>query len=436
VVLLIEPNSKAQQDDEQHLCNHLLYAVQSEAPQEMLDRFRRLFIGGRDYDPMEVRRVLERIVLRKGIEHRFPLFLNRCCHILINRWQMQPSTRWAIPELVSLLNHVPPVSGTLARGTRRLRILMREFQKTEQFKTLQRLATVVLHTQESQGKLRPSDFLERHTRDYNGNGHRVVGRLINRYPYLYEHCLLSRDSSYEHQQTVRLIRDRLQQQFELDLSHYVTYKVRLEEAERCGRQIHPVVNPTLLSDPELQSALRQFVGKVYGHRTHRDLAQSFLTHGLQANSFRTFKDDLYEYLIAAIDPKYGRKKFNEKLYEKLSNTLTRYDGQKPDDRLLLRTSSHLLNFLVVESPQRPDHYVFVDLVTNLGATPTVILLLKITLLCQQVKPSLERRLAILFSHYEAANEDGVPWLVQSMENIHVAFSIHFGTVDLSYLNQL
>ncbi|NEO85803.1 MAG: hypothetical protein F6J87_16355 [Spirulina sp. SIO3F2] len=434
MIALTDSYAKDNHDDEQLICNHLLYMVQSECPEDMLDRFRRLFIGGRDYQPIEVRVALERFVVQKSADESFPLLLNRCCHILVNRWQMQPNTRWAIPELVTLLEHIPPVGSVFARGARRLRILMREFQGTEQFTTLQRLATVVRHTQESRGKLlRPSRYNSLAAEDPGG---RLVGRLINRYPYLHEHCLLSRDSSYEHQQNVRQIRDKLQQQFELDLSSYVTYQVRLAEAQRRGRNIHPIPNPTLLSDPELTTALQQFVGKVQGQNTHHDLAQSFLTHSLQAPSFKSFKDDLYEYLTAAIDSRYGRKTFNDKLYNKLCSTLTRYDRQRPDARLLLRTASHLLNFLVVESSQRPNHYVFVDLVTNLGATPTIALLLKITLLCQQVKPSLERRFAILFNHYEAADEDGVPWLIQSMENMHVAFSIHFGAVDLSYLKRL
>jgi hypothetical protein len=428
VTALINPYPTSTGDHEQVVCDHLLYAVQTEDPDSLLDRFRRLFIGGRHYEPLDVRQALEAIAIEKGADQTFPFFLNRCCHILVNRWQVQPNARWAIPELVEQLKLVPPVGNTYARGPRRLRQLMHDFLKTEQYVTLQRLATVIKHTSENQGKLRP--------RPYNpaeAENERLVGQLINRYPYLYEHCLLSQDSSYEHQQTVRQIRDQLQMQFELDLSHYVTYQLRLQEAKKRGRIIHPVENPTLLSDRELDYALRHFVGRVQGNRTSDDLAKSFLTHSLQAPSFRTFKDDLYEYLIASIDPRYGKRKFNDKLYEKLQSTLPRYDGQKPNNTLLLRTSSHLLNFLVVESPQRPNHYVFVDLVTNLGATPTIMLLLKITLLCHQVKPSLEKRFAILFSHYESSTEDGVPWLVQSMENIHVALSTHFGGLDLSYL---
>lgn len=159
MIALTDSYNQESRDDEQLICNHLLYTVQVESPEDMLDRFRRLFIGGRDYQPIEVRTALERFAVQKTADETFPLLLNRCCHILVNRWQMQTNTRWAIPELVTLLEQVPPVGGVFARGARRLRVLMREFQGTEQFTTLQRLATVVRHTQESHGKLlRPSHY--------------------------------------------------------------------------------------------------------------------------------------------------------------------------------------------------------------------------------------------------------------------------------------
>jgi hypothetical protein len=276
----------------------------------------------------------------------------------------------------------------------------------------------------------------------NCNGSNQVGTLIQRYPYLYEHCLLSEDSSYEHQQTVRQIQARVQRRFEFDLSQYVTYQVRRVQAirqpstEAPERIIQPVNNPTLLSDRELAAALKQFVGKVQGPNTYRDVAQSFLTHTSQTSSYRDFKDDLYEYLTASIDPAYGKRQFNERLYNHLKNTLTQSDLQKPTEFLIVRTCSQLLNFLVVESPQRPNHFVFVDLITNLGATLTTGLLLKIVLLCRKVKPYLEKRFSILFNHYESSTRDGVPWLITSLENLNVAFSVHFGSADLSCLNQI
>jgi hypothetical protein len=98
---------------------------------------------------------------------------------------------------------------------------------------------------------------------------------------------------------------------------------------------------------------------------------------------------------------------------------------------MIRTCSGLFKFLVVDSLQFPDRDFYLDLIGNLGETKTVGLLLKIVLLCSKVKPSLEKRFSILFNHYESSHREGVPWLIKSLENLQVAFSIHFGAVDLS-----
>ncbi|MBD1924500.1 hypothetical protein H6F77_26035 [Microcoleus sp. FACHB-831] len=409
---------------EQQLYDHLLSCVQVEIPSAMISRFRQLFVDGVGYSDPQIWLALEKIALSKQAEQEFRFILNRCCHILINRWQMQPHMQAAIPELVAILENPSPPGSARSRTCRRLRELILLFTETEQYLTLRRLAQVMSQGVES-----------------SANDSKPLGTLISRYPYLYEHCLLSEDSSYEHQQTVRQIQSRMQQKFEFDLSKYVTYQVRRAQVSRSksaasGRIIQPVANPTLLSDRELGGALKHFVGKVESNRTYRDLAQGFLSHTTQIPSYKVLKEDLYEYLTSSIDPAFGKRQFNDRLYTQLKNTIPHSDSQKPSEFLLVRTCSQLLNFLVVESLQRPNHFVFVDLITNLGATFTTGLLLKIVLLCRKVKPYLEKRFSILYNHYESSAREGVPWLVKSLENLNVALSVHFGSADVSCLNQI
>ncbi len=411
--------------EEQQLYDHLLYCVQVESASQLIERFQRLFLDGARYVDPQVWMALEKLAMDKRAEQEFKFVINRCCHILINRWQLQPHLQGSIQELVALFENPPDPTKVQSRGARRMRQLVQLFTETEQYVTLQRLSRVMSETAEA-----------------NTNGSKQVGALIQRYPYLYEHCLLSEDSSYEHQQTVRQIQSRVQRRFEFDLSQYVTYQVRRAQAlrsqskEGMERIIQPVKNPTLLSDRELGVALKQFVGKVQGSCTYRDIAQSFLTHTTQTSSYKEFKEDLYEYLTASIDPAFGKRQFNDRLYTHLKSTLPHSESQRPSEFLIVRTCSQLLNFLVVESPQRPNHFTFVDLITNLGATLTTGLLLKIVLLCRKVKPYLEKRFSILFNHYESSTRDGVPWLVTSLENLNIAFSVHFGSADLSCLNQI
>ncbi|NEP14010.1 MAG: hypothetical protein F6K14_28160 [Symploca sp. SIO2C1] len=408
---------------EQKLYDHLLDCVKNEPPEQMIERFKSLFLEGSRYADPHIWSALETLISGKQAEEEFQFFLNRCCHILINRWQLQPDFQGAIPQLVGLFENLDAYRMAYSRGARRLRQLVQLFIQTEQYLTLRRLSQVM-------DEIPPEE----------SSNSQAVGALIQRYPYLYEHCLLSEDSSYEHQQTVRQIRARIQQRFELDLAGYVTYQVRCDQAKRRQPQaapekiIHPVKNPTLLSDDEFRNAVREFVGKVQGCYTYRDIAQSFLTHSSRTSLYKYFKDDLYEYLTASIDSSYGKRYFNDRLYKQLKNTLTLSDHKQLNEFLIVRTCSQLLNFLVVESSHQPNHYIFVDLITNLGATSTTGILLKVVLLCSKVKPSLEKRFSILFNHYESANRDGVPWLIRSLENVNVALSVHFGGADLSCLN--
>jgi len=417
------------QTDEQNLYDYFLYSVQEESSKDVLQNFRTVFVEGSSLKNELIYSVLEKVLKGENIEQNYKFILNRCCHILVNRWQMQPQTQGAIPELISLFDEIRLPRNSAPRTACQIRQLAKDFTTTDQYLALKRLARVI-----DQGK----------TKKEAGEKSQV-GNLINRYPYLYEHCLLTENSSYENQQTVRRIQTKIQHKFELDLSHYVAYQVRLGQLARQLRSVpkaqqllqgKTLTNPTLLTERELGNALKQFTGRVQGGYSYRDLSQSFLSHSIQLTSYEDFKDDLYEYLVTSVDPIYGKRKFNDRLYNAIQNILPQCNDKKLDQFLLLRTSSQLLNFLVVTGKTNPNHYVFVDLITNLGPTSTVGLLLKVLLLCHKVRPYLEKRFSILFNHYEYSTEEGVPWLIQSLENLHVALSVHFGQADVSCLKQI
>ncbi len=421
--------NRQSQEQEQLLYNHWLELVQVEQPAELISRFRTLFIEGSGYPDRSVADALEKIAASEQAQQEFKYILNRCCHILINRWQTYPNKQAAIPELIAVFEEPPKilVGYSRSRGRAALPKLVNQFTESEQYLTLQRLAKVINHSNEDSSNSKTPATL-------------ALGTLIPRYPYLYKHCLLSDDSTYEQQKIIKKIQAQKQQQFEVNLSQYVAHQVRKAQTARrdtsitFNRSIQNIQNPTLLSDPELFFALKQFVGKVEGADTYKQLADRFTANASTAVSYRSFKDDLYEYLISSVtDNRYGKRQFNEKLYKQLQNTFPHNDAQKFNEFLMIRTCSQLLNFLVVESPARPNHFVFIDLISNLGPTQTTGLLLKIVLICGKVKPYLEKRLAILFGHYEFSTREGVVWLVKALENVNLALTTNFGKVDVSFL---
>nr|WP_199306844.1 hypothetical protein [Anabaena sphaerica] len=407
---------------------HFLHLVQMESPDQMIERFRALFVERANYPEPEIILILDKITASKTATEDFKFFLNRCCHILINRWYMQPQLHHAITELISLFD-LPPnrlvVNSFRLREIRRLRELLQIFTESDQYVILRRFLQLVNQTP----KL--------NTRKDN----QPLINLISRYPYLYEHCLISEDSTFEQQETVRNFQAQVQKKFEIDLSQYITYKVRRIQVLRkvspaeANRILRPINNPTLLSDSDLYSTVKQFIGKTEGNYTYQERAQQFLKYSSQTAKFQDFKDDLYEYLISSIDGQYGKRQFNQRLYTHLQNTLPDADDQRLNDFLMVRTCSQLLNFLVVSSQASPQHSTFLDLISNQGSLPTIGLLLKVVLICHKVKPYLEKRFAILFNHYETATTNAIDWLVATLEQLNIAMSINFGELDLSFFKR-
>lgn len=398
--------------EEEFLYNFLLDRVKQDSPLQLLEDFSCLFIQGGGFRETDAYFSLERVVRRRNAEE-FIHFFNRCCHILINYWQMYPKFQSVIPQLVSSLENLPPPRSGSRSTANQLRHLVREFAASDQYVKLQRIARTLDAREES--KLNS------------------VCNLIHRYPYLYDHYLVSEDSISEHQQTVRNLKSKIERDFEVNLSQYVTYQVRLGQSGRTTTPA-PATNPTLLGDRELNKALKQFIGKVEGGYTYRGLSHKFLVQSAHIPNFRAFKDNLFQYLSGSLDSPYGQSQLSPKLHDYLQNLLPESNSQQPSELLMLRTSSQLLNFLVVESASNPQHYLFVDMVTNLGVTRTVGLLLKLVLICRKVKPYLDKRFSILFNHYESYCRDEVPWLVKALEYIQIASSIHFGRVNLSGLS--
>ena len=409
---------------EEDLYSHFLQCMKAESSHKIIERFRYLFIKGTGYEDHKIKVILDKIIDSKTAEQEFLFILNRCCHIIINQWQMQPNLKPDIPKLIAEFDNILPPGSAGSRNAIKLRRLVKQFTESEQCIKLKRLSRLI--EQEKGHKFEQSEY---------------VGNLIQRYPYLHQHCLVSDDSNYEFKRTIKKMQAKIQHNYELNLSQYVTSRVRMIQAVReckalnqkkiSKKIIQPAKNPTLLSDRDLDRAIHHYLGKVELGYSYHDLSQNFLTHASQAQSYKAFKNDLYEYLISSIDASYGKHQFNQKLYQCLKNTLPDFHNQKCDEFLLLRTCSQLFKFLVVNSHKKPEHYLLLDLISNLGETKVIGFFLKIVLLCHKIKPYLEKRFSILFSHYESFDKKGVPWLVKSLEHLQIAFSIHFGSVDLS-----
>ncbi len=393
-------------EDEQTIFAHLQWCVETiDNPQELIQRFCHLFLGEADYSDPKVWIALSQIIDTLSDDQAFFFILNRCCYILINRWRTRSRLYWAIPTLVGLFE-TPPTGLPPSWTAKRLRSLIQSFLKTEQYRALRRVAQIYANTS--------SRVTQTQTQ--------TLESLMVRYPYLYEHCLLTNDSTDEQRQQIRQMRWQAQQQFDQDLSQYLSYH-RAHPEEKIN--LTSVPNPTLLSERKFRTAWKHFTGRVDSGYTYQESAKLFLKQNAQACPYRIFKEDLYDYLSTTIDPKYGGKHFNQRLAQVLQETLTHHHRQTLNPLLLAGTCRKLFNFIVVESIQNPNHFVFLDLINNLGSSLVIGMLLKIVLICRQVKADLEKRFSILFNHYAHCQNNQVIWLVESLETLNIALSTHF-----------
>ena len=394
-----------------YLYDHLMREARTVEPARVVEHFRQLFVDGVSYSNPRAMKALEWIVNAPFSRSEFKFILNRSYYIVINAWRESSRNRVFIPALIDTVL-TSPVNPDSSTRNRHLWHLTQHFIQSEQYQALRRLALTI--RSENRGK-------EAQTKPSNG----PLEMIIHRYPYVYEHNLLTQDSTVEQRHTVQSMRNEAQAKYDLELSRYVAYH---RSSSYRNVAIFPAKNPTLLSDDRLNNALSQYVGKVDGRNTQRDLANCFLTYSKWTRSYSEFKGDLYDYLTLSMGSWFSGQRFGSRLSDRLSFTLSQYDDKPPTNALFQETCKSLLNFLVVESPQNPEHTNFIDMLGNIGATLTISVLLKIILLCDHAKPWLERRFAILFNHYGDRPQTDVKWLVESMETLNVAMSTNFSNL--------
>lgn len=403
---------------EQTIYEHLLQCVRTELPEQVLQRFQLLFIQGGIYPEPSIRMNLHELVRGSGTKHSFQPFFNRCCFILINRWQMNLLHRGAIIQLVEMLHQCRGASVIVGQpsATGRTRFLVQEYVRSPYFQRIRQLADL-LNPNNDQDKQRP------------------LSTLLHRYPYLYPHCLTNQDDGEEYQKLIVVTQRNATQKFQQDLSSYLTYALLKQERPQATVS-KASKNPTLLTHQDVCSSLKHYIAKVDARGTYKDMAQQFWAPGYQPQTYQSFKGALTEYVSTSIPSKFGQCRFNDQLQSYLNSLYPENNASAVNDFLLVRTCNQLLNFMVIESKQRPNHSVFMDLLNNLGSTVTVGLLLKVVLLCHKVKPYLERRLSILFQHYQSQMRGSVDWLVRCLEKLNLAWTAHFSAQNLSYVHLL
>jgi hypothetical protein len=402
--------------------NHLAQLRRTLPQDELIDRFRALFIIGLDYPEPEVAAIVSRIVTAPWADEEFDHVLNRCCYVLINYWWSNSGLKQGTVKLVKLFEALPAFE-VVAPAVRKLRGRVKHFLQTDQFATIQDRARAV--EQEN-----ASEYSEKKT----------VREHIARYPFLYPHLLMHWDQSEEGYHAVRMLQSQQEQEFEADLHRYCVASWR---SRTTTTPVPPTVkNPTLLNNTELTQTIQIYTGKVHQNHTYQELADQARVKMMRAQSFHAAKQHLHAYLTTTIDPHYREHRFDRWLDGQLLNTQPEKNARPPQCTLLIQTCCELVAALLANPVHHVEnHLVFMDFNHNLGPTSTVGLLLQILLLCrgfvrdqwEVIKAYVSRFFASMFKHYGAETSGQVEWLIECLENLQIAFAIHSNRTDFSWM---
>jgi hypothetical protein len=409
---------------EKSLCDWLESVLQQDSADVTFQVFQRLLIEGKGADDAEITLAIEEMALSKdkSVERDFVRMLDRCCYQIITRWLVDGK-----PSLVSQLVDAVGEIGTnkdpvYAKLHRRLQQHWKAYLQEGYYQRLCKLQIIITK--------RSTDI----------HAVPMVANLLDRYPFLYESNLLAEDSAKEYLEAVQKHKRRSQRDYELRFSQYLTYQIRkayLRNNPDPQKSIPAVANPTILKSRDLGNALQSFIGQPKQGSSYWDSACKFQSLMQRPMTFAEFKEDLYRYLSKGIGTsKYAQTSFKPKLKDHLRAVLPENHHKQVDELSQVRTYTQLLNFLIIDSAERPNHVMLIDLLSNFGSTATVGLVLKIILICPKAQTSLNHRLSILFNHYYNSSQSEVPWLIKLLENWQIASSIHFGKVDTSMLKQI
>jgi hypothetical protein len=410
---------------EQSICNWLAQSIKEASEEDVLLTFQKLLVEGKCITDPEIAAAIDEIALskEKSAQRDFLRIFDQVCYQLITTWLIdgKPSL---ISQLIDMIGQIGETKEQIyAKLPRRLNQIWRLYIQDGYYQRLLKLQIVVTRRSTSTSSDAP------------------MSDLLDRYPFLYESSLLAEDATVEYLEIIQKTKRRAQRDYEFKLSKYLTFQIRkasLRQNPDPQKSIDPVANPSLLKSRDLGSALQSFVSNSrHSADNPWDSACNFQAQIHPTMTFADFKELLYRYLITDLDPaSQAQNSFKSRLKEYLRGIIPENHAKPLDELSQVRAYTQLLNFLVIDSAERPNHMVLINLVSNVGSTATVSIILKIILICPKAQTSLNHRLAILFNHYYHSNQEDVSWLVKLLENWHIASTIHFGKIDTSLLKQI
>ncbi|MDC0832378.1 AAA-like domain-containing protein [Geitlerinema sp. CS-897] len=410
------PEPVFHRDDRQKLFDLVLQgSLRTQSPAKFIEWFDRAFVRGDETVDREVSEILRHLVTRETCDE-FAKLLHRCCYIVINSWQIRPAYKTYIPDFLAVFNSINLEGDRVGLSfcVDRLRQFIFYFTRTHEYLALQFLFKNLRQPKKTRIK---SSY---------------IADKIGRYNFLGSYFESTIQGSSDNRKKVEEIIRTRQWRFANKLYRYSKYLHR----GRSERQfLEPSVdsqdtilqsqykNPTLLNDIALVRAFHEF-------QSGQVRAKDFFTSSSIFETYRDFKQSLFQYLTADLyinSPEF-KKRFLNELEDYILKIHCEADRRKPNNILVMQTCQMTLDYLLAD-PENKRHIYLSNFLANLGSLPLMVMLVKTILISTPTKSDLEYRIFRLVERYQTDPFDPEHWLVESLENLNVGFTVGFTPLE-------
>jgi hypothetical protein len=376
--------------DQSIIYEYLLDLVKKKHPEDVLQEFRNLFIYCRGSRYSKGLQAISQILWGND-ELEFKNTLKRACYILINNWYATRQYQ-AIHQLIQIFSEykigekASPILECLDKW-------IINFINSKDYEDLNLF--IAKSNVKEHWKTRFTSYL-----------------LVPQY--------VDRNNPLEQREAAKIVSQQLKEKFKFELAMYTA---RSQSAVASNRRIK---NPTGLGD-EVLPLVKAIVLR-RGVFSYTNLAHIFIQQNQNIN-YNNFKKNLIKYLIFDV----GNEKFANVLSNNLAAQLERiyenYDEENLDDSLIFRTCKRVIEYLITKKKKEPSE-LFILLLTQGQALNLVVVLVKLVLICKNVRSHLEACLAAAIQYYEKYPEDQCQWLINFLEILNVTLAIY--TEDVEY----
>ncbi|TYQ27808.1 hypothetical protein PseudUWO311_07240 [Pseudanabaena sp. UWO311] len=376
---------------QQRIYEFFLEIVRRKSPDEVLADFKNLFVNFSESHNPEITEALDQILTAYN-EKEFFYTLRRCCYILINNWTVS-NNRVSIQSLIDIFSHPSIHKKPKSIKLRTIRIWLQMFIQSEDFQSLQLFA---LH-------------LDDHHKQDQKWGNRFASYLL---AYQYTNPA----SPLEQRQAANLLAQKLKNKFKFDLAMYTA---RVGNHSSLQNQ---QTNPTSLSNNVINLVTLMLTKKSV--LNCQKLAINFLEN-TKDSSYQEFKISLLKYLDFSVTDVEISETVQTKLQDGLLEFKSNHDDYPVNISLILKATKYLISEITISDRDQPTE-LFNILLHHTNPINLVVLLLKILLISESIRPYLELRVAAIIKYYSQYSETKCKSVIAFIDMLNIALAIYAG----------